>query len=281
MQFEKTENILGKGGYSTVYICKKKNSDSNKSYAMKISEELKSPEKNHLLTEYKILKYLSGGIGIPKVYYFGKENEDGKKYCLVQQLLGNNLTEELKKSNNKFQTEKFINIGLQMVSRIEFLHSRGFIHCDVKPENFVLNADSNDNDNNFTVFLIDYGLAEPYINLKTKEHKQKKDKKGHKGTMEYCSMNSHSELSLSRRDDLESLAYCLIYLWCGRLPWTNRGSNGLNNEAILNLKVEFSSYGYKLNAFPKNLVKLLDYAIKLKFEEKPNYKYIKQLIKEI
>ena len=170
MQFEKTENILGKGGYSTVYICKKKNSDSNKSYAMKISEELKSPKKNHLLIEYKILKYLSGGIGIPKVYYFGIENEDEKKYCLVQQLLGNNLTEELKKSNNKFQTEKYINIGLQMVSRIEFLHSRGFIHCDVKPENFVLDADSNDNDNNFTVFLIDYGLAEPYINLKTKAY---------------------------------------------------------------------------------------------------------------
>lgn len=281
MLFEKTEILLGKGGYSSVYVCRKKNSDTNKKFAMKISEESRSIEKSHLLIEYKILKYLAGGIGIPKVYYFGKENENVNNYCLVQQLLGNNLTQELRKNNNKLPKDKFINIALQMICRIEFLHSKGLIHCDIKPENFVLNLDNNDNDNIKTVFLIDFGLSEPYINLKTKEHKQKKEKKGHKGTLDYCSINSHLELSMSRRDDLESFVYCLIYLWCGRLPWSNRNLKVISNERILNQKVEFSSYIYKMNNIPKNLEKLLNYTIKLKFEEKPNYKYIKQLIKEI
>ena len=99
--------------------------------------------------------------------------------------------------------------------------------------------------------------------------------------MDYCSMNNHMKLSLSRRDDLESLVYCLIYLWYGKLPWTNKYSNGYNNEKILNLKEEFSSFGYKAINMPKNLKLFLDYVIKLKFEEIPDYKYLKQLIKNL
>lgn len=248
---------------------------------MKISEENKNFAKNLLLIEFKILKHLSGSIGIPKVYSFGKEsNESNNYYYLVQELLGNNLTQELKKYKNKFPKEMYINIALQMISRIEFLHSKGFIHCDIKPENFALNLVNNDN-KNITVYLIDFGLVEPYINLKTKEHKQLKETKGHKGTMDYCSMNNYMKLSLSRRDDLESLVYCLIYLWCGKLPWTNKYSNGYNNEKILNLKEEFSSYGYNATNMPNNLKLFLDYVVKLKFEEIPDYKYLKQLIKNI
>ena len=277
MQFEKTEKIIGKGGYSSVYLCKRKNVDSFKSYAMKISKNNPLNKNNHLFKEYKILRYLSGGIGIPKVYSFGKESNDNNSYYLVQQLLGNNLTQELIKFKNKFPKELYINLGIQMISRIEFLHSKGFLHCDLKPENFVVNLD----DNNVIVYLIDFGLAEPYINLKSKEHIKDKEKKGHKGTMDFCSMNSHLELSLSRRDDIESLAYCLIFLWEGKLPWSKRYSKTYNNETIYNSKMEFSSYGYEMNNIPRNLKKFLDYSLTLKFDENPNYKYLKQLIKEL
>ena len=169
-------------------------------------------------------------------------------------------------------------MAIQMISRVEFLHSRGFIHCDIKPENFALSFNKDNSD--FTVYLIDFGLVEQYINLKTKEHRKLKEKKGHRGTMNFCSMNSHMELSFSRRDDLESLAYCLIYLWAGKLPWSS-GYKVYNNEVILNLKIEFSSYGYENGAIPSNLMKFLDYVIKLKFEELPNYKYLKDLIREL
>ena len=285
MQYEKTDQLIGKGGYSSVYVCKKKGEDSNKNYAIKISEEIRNPAKNHLLIEYKILKHLIGGIGIPKVYSYGVDNDN---IYLVQQLLGNNLTQEMKKNKNKFSKKTFINIALQMISRIEFIHTFGFIHCDIKPDNFVLDLSSKDDNkskdkekDNPVVYLIDYGLAEPYINLKTKKHKQLKEKQGLKGTIEFCSINSHMGLSLSRRDDLESLAYCLIFMYLGKLPWSSRGSNGKSRENVLNSKIEFCSIGKGLNIIHQNFGKILDYVTKLQFEERPNYKYLKDLIKGI
>lgn len=284
MSFEKTDQLIGKGGYSSVYLCKKKDADSNQSYAIKISEDIRNSSKNHLLIEYKILKHLVGGIGIPKVYSYGNENGN---IFLVQQLLGNNLYQEMKNHKNKFTKKCFINIALQMISRIEFLHSYGFIHCDIKPDNFAFGLEQENNSkdkdkDNFTLYLIDYGLAEPYMNLKTRVHKMPKENVGHKGTLDFCSINSHMGLSLSRRDDLESLTYCLLYLYLGKLPWTSgRSINGKSKNYILNAKIEFCSFGKELKNIDKNLIKILNYVSKLQFEEKPNYKYIKELIKNI
>ena len=283
MQYEKTEQLIGQGGYSSVYICKKKDSDTNQKYAIKLSKDIRNSSKNHLLIEYKILRHLVGGIGIPKVYSYGKEDDN---IFLVQELLGNNLNQEMKARKTKFSKNAFISIALQMISRIEFLHSYGFIHCDIKPDNFVLGLKQENNmkdldKNNFTLYLIDYGLAEPYMNLKTKVHKKPKENQGHKGTIDFCSINSHMGLSLSRRDDLESLAYCLIYLYLGKLPWTSSRSIGKSKESILNAKIEFSSICKQLKSIDRNLAKILDYVSKLKFEENPNYKYIKELIKNM
>ena len=285
MEFEKTDQLIGKGGYSYVYICKKKGPDANKNYAIKILKEQGNSNKNHLLIEYKLLKHLIGGIGIPKVYSYGIENDN---IFLVQQLLGNNLAQEMKKNRNKFNKKIFIKIALQMISRIEFLHSNGFIHCDIKPDNFLLNLSPQERGNteskekekeNITIYLIDYGLAEPFINLRTKKHKQLKEKQGLKGTVEFCSINSHMGLSLSRRDDLESLAYCLIFLYLGKLPWSSRSSNGKAIENVLNSKIEFCSIGKDIKIIPKNFGKILDYVTKLEFEAKPDYKYIKDLVR--
>ena len=273
MNFEKTDELLGKGGFSSVYICKKRGLDSKNLYAMKIASESGNSSKNHLIIEYKILRLLFGGIGIPKVHFYGVENN---RIILVEQLLGNNLSQELKKYKNKFPKKMFINIALQMISRIEFLHTYGFIHCDIKPDNFALSSMKEKEKGDFTVYLIDYGLAEPYINLKTKVHRKLKEGKGNKGTLDFCSINSHMGLSLSRRDDLESLIYCLLYLYYGKLPWTLKNSN---NEDVMNKKIEIISIGVDIKN--KIFCKMLDYITKLKFEEKPDYKHLKELIKTI
>ena len=104
---------------------------------------------------------------------------------------------------------------------------------------------------------------------------------GPKGTFDFCSINNHMGISLSRRDDIESLAYCLIYFYLGKLPWSSRNSSIKSRENIMNAKIEFCSFGKNIKNLHKNLCKILDYATRLQFEEKPNYKYLKDLVKEI
>lgn len=281
IQFETIEESqIGKGGYSSVFLCRKKCDESKKLYAIKISEDINNTEssKNSLTYEYKVMKFLHGGIGIPKVYTYGKKQN---KSYLVMQLLGQSLSEEIKSQNYKLKKNIFINIANQMLSRVEFLHGKGFIHCDLKPENFVFGKEKHSS----TIFLIDFGLSEPYINLKTKEHKKYSEKGGHKGTLYFCSINSHMGLSLSRRDDLESLAYCYFYLWSGELPWSRISASSFDSESskqIMNLKIEVSSQGSNLQKdIPQKLILFLDYVLKLKFTQLPDYKYLKNLLKEI
>jgi serine/threonine protein kinase len=102
-----------------------------------------------------------------------------------------------------------------MLSRLEYCHSKQFLHRDVKPDNFLLGR----NEKSDYVYIIDYGLAKKYIEPKTGYHIPMKQGKGLTGTSRYTSINIHLGIESSRRDDIEGLLYVLIYLFHGKLPW--------------------------------------------------------------
>jgi serine/threonine protein kinase len=197
---------------------------------MKISEEYKSPIKNYLLLEYKILRHLSGGIGIPKVYCFGKENNDTNNYYLVQELLGNNLTQELKKYK-KFPKEMYINIALQMISRIEFLHSKGFIHCDIKPENFVVKFDRNKK--HFPILkLIDFGNSRKMDN-------EGDNLKNFSGTLCYMAPELFERNGFNEKVDEWAAGIIMYNMLTGCYP-INYNSDSDYNSEILNTNINFN-----------------------------------------
>jgi len=105
-------------------------------------------------------------------------------------------------------------LGIQMVRRIESFHSAKYIHRDIKPENFMIGNNENSN----IVYLIDYGLSKKYIE-KDGSHIKYMDKKGLVGTARYTSVNAHLGIEQSRRDDLISIGYLIVYFMKGRLPW--------------------------------------------------------------
>merc|ERR1739848_455453 len=136
---------------------------------------------------------MQGGVGIPTVKYYGPE---GEYVVMVMELLGPSLED-------------------QMISRIEYIHGKNFLHRDIKPDNFLMGLGKKGN----LVYAIDFGLAKRFRDPRTHQHIPYRENKNLTGTARYTSINTHLGIEQSRRDDMESLGYVMLYFCRGSLPW--------------------------------------------------------------
>lgn len=150
------------------------------------------------------------------------------------------------------------------------------IHRDIKPDNFTLGLNNNQN----TVYLIDYGLANRYIDPLSKRHITFNVSNQMVGTLRYCSLNSHTGAELSRRDDIESLGYTLIYMLKGRLPWQGmKASKGEEHQKIVFKRKSTISIIELCRKLPIEVAYYIEYCRGLNFDEKPSYKYLHDLLR--
>ena len=159
---------------------------------------------------------------------------------------------------------------------METLHSKGYIHRDIKPDNFVVGLEDNT-----IIYMVDYWLSKPYLHNDNKRHIQFCEGKKLTGTTRYASVNAHLGYEQSRRDDLESLGYTLIFLRKGYLPW--QGVPGKTkeerNENISKLKIAITPE--KLcNGLPNAFTEYICYCKTLLFKEQPDYNYLKKLFRD-
>ena len=199
---------IGKGSFGTVYsgiIISK-----NQKVALKL-EKRKGDSPGLLETEACRL-YLLQGEGIPKIICYGNNRTDN---ILIQELLGHSLEEIFNTFGKKFTLKTVCNIGIQLIKRIKHVHKKHHVHRDLKPDNFMTGYYKSDN----KIYLIDFGLSKKYYSSSKKQHIKLKFGKNLVGTARYCSRNAHKGYELSRRDDIESIGYCLIYFLKGMLPW--------------------------------------------------------------
>ena len=228
--------------------------------------------------ESNIHRILSNVDGIPKIKWYGK---DDVYYYMVIDLFGKSLQDLLDKTK-KMSLKLVLQIGINILTILMKIHDSGFIHRDIKPENFLLTLNKP-----IKVFLIDFGLCKPYL-INNNTHIEFKCKHKFMGTLNFASINAHNFYEQSRRDDLESLAYMLIYFYLGKLDWIQENENENEPEFISDVESEnnYIKNSKKLlcndNNIPNVLIEFYKQIRSLEFEERPNYeKYIECFREEL
>jgi len=262
---------IGSGAFGDIYLAT--NVTNNEEVAIKLeSVRSKHPQ---LFYEAKLYKILAGGIGIPAVRWYGVE---GEYNVMVLDLLGPSLEDLFNYCGRKFTLKTVLMLADQMLRRIEWVHSKNFLHRDIKPDNFLMGLAKRGNQ----VFLIDFGLAKKYRDPKTHTHIPFREHKSLTGTARYASVNAHLGKEQSRRDDLESLGYVLMYFMRGSLPWQGlkAPTKKQKYEKISDKKCS-TSIELLCKGSPVEFQQYLTYARTLNFEDKPDYGYLRKLFREL
>ena len=265
----KVKKKLGEGAFGDVYMgsC----IENNELVAIKVEQrKILKP----LLETEAFFLYSLKGLGIPEVLSFGRL----KQYnVLVEPLLDKSLFDLFVERRKKLPLEDICLISKQIIDRIQWVHSKYIVHRDIKPDNFLIGR----KDPNI-IYLIDFGLSKKYKSSKTGKHIRFSFTGKLTGTVRFASANALRGGEQSRRDDLESIGYMIIYFMRGKLPW--QGVTG-NKKMERYLKI----YKMKKNVTPEDLCKSLPkemtefmrYVKHLEFEQDPNYNYLRGLFNSI
>ncbi|CAF1321567.1 unnamed protein product [Rotaria sordida] len=256
------------------YIYQGKNLITNEKVAIKF--ESKNSHHPQLYKESQIYRSIEG-TGMPKMYWYGTVDS---YHAMILEMLGPSIEDLYNYCHRRFTIKTVVLLGQQMLERICHIHRRAVIHRDIKPDNFTMGINSKCQN----VYLIDFGLSKYYLNKKTHQHIEYNDNKHFLGTIRYASLRTHAGIEQSRRDDLESFAYTLIYLARSNksLPWQGIKCNTKKEkqEKIYEIKLHTHSEILCLN-LPKEFQEFLIYTRQLGFAEEPNYFYLFSLIKKI
>ncbi|XP_057518856.1 casein kinase 1-like protein 10 [Amaranthus tricolor] len=236
------------------------------------SAKTKHPQLHY---ESKVYMLLQGGTGVPHLKWFGVEGEHN---VMVIDLLGPSLEDLFNYCNRKFSLKTVLMLADQLINRVEYMHSRGFLHRDIKPDNFLMGLGRKANQ----VYIIDYGLAKKFRDLKTHKHIPYRENKSLTGTARYASVHTHRGIEQSRRDDLESLGYVLMYFLRGSLPWQGLKANTKKQKYDkISEKKMMTPIEVLCKSYPSEFVSYFHYCRSLHFEDKPDYSYLKRLFRDL
>ncbi|KAK0701548.1 casein kinase I isoform delta [Apiosordaria backusii] len=260
---------IGAGGFGLVYSGT--DLSSGEEVAIKLMSVRDDPEV--LRGEKETYEALDGGVGIPRVRWFGQECEF---YALVIDALGPSLEDLFNYCGRKFSLKTILLIADQAISRLEYIHSKGFLHRDIKPDNFLMGLGRQGN----TLYAIDFGLAKDF-----RDAERCKDVEGLPlgGTRRYASISNHNGREQSWRDDLESLGYVFVYFARSSLPWQGlkAATDGEKDARIKEMKEGLSGETLCDGFLPREFATYINYTRGLAFNDKPDYSYLRRLFRRL
>uniref|UniRef100_A0A0K8TMP3 non-specific serine/threonine protein kinase n=1 Tax=Tabanus bromius TaxID=304241 RepID=A0A0K8TMP3_TABBR len=262
---------IGSGSFGDIYL----GTTINTGEEVAIKLECIRTKHPQLHIESKFYKMMQGGIGIPRIIWCGSE---GDYNVMVMELLGPSLEDLFNFCSRRFSLKTVLLLADQMISRIDYIHSRDFIHRDIKPDNFLMGLGKKGN----LVYIIDFGLAKKYRDARSLRHIPYRENKNLTGTARYASINTHLGIEQSRRDDLESLGYVLMYFNLGTLPWQGlKAANKRQKYERISEKKLSTPILSLCKGFPCEFANYLSYCRQMHFEQRPDYCYLRKLFRNL
>ncbi|OHT05942.1 Casein kinase I isoform alpha [Tritrichomonas foetus] len=232
----------------------------------------------HMIREIEVYNALSGSPGFPRLVEV--EIEDNKIY-MGMELLGKNLRELFISQKKVFHLKTVAMFADQAFSRLQLLHSKGYVHCDVKPDNFCIGSLGNSNQ----IYLIDFGLSHKFTCNESLNFTGASSR--FEGTTKFASIAAHTGKCIYPKDDLESLVYTIIYFLKGKLPWkydTTKSSSNTNKsmkrESVLYLKKTIS-VNELCEDLPEEIIDIIHDIKSLNNWEMPNYSLYREKIRTL
>lgn len=262
---------IGSGSFGDVYEARDKKTNNLLAIKVPIKNSEKDGTKS-LIDEAKIYKKISNpDQGVANVKVTKKDEE----LFLVMDLLGCNI-EKLMNKKKRLSLKSVIYLAIKMIDIMKYIHSCGYIHRDMKPDNFVLGYTDKSK-----LYCIDYGLAKTYLK-RNGQHIDFTERSKFCGTARYASIAAHKHYEQSRKDDLESLGYILVYLYKGKLPWQSITHKEKNERyKLIGEKKEEIPEEELCSNMPREFCIFLKYVKNLDFDEKPHYSALKKMFQKL
>uniref|UniRef100_A0A6C0H6J0 Protein kinase domain-containing protein n=1 Tax=viral metagenome TaxID=1070528 RepID=A0A6C0H6J0_9ZZZZ len=258
---------ISSGSFGDVFEARNKKTDELVALKIPVKTGDKDGQRS-VLDEARIYKQIANpDFGVANL----KVTTCRDKKIIVMDLLGSSL-EALLAKHKRFGLKTVISLAVKMIDVIKYIHSCGYIHRDLKPDNFAIgNADTK------KLYCIDFGLAKKYLK-RNREHIKPVEHKRFCGTARYASIAAHQCQEQGRKDDLECVGYILVYLYKGKLPWQNIKTKDRNekNRLIGEQKQSVTEEELCKN-MPKEFCVFLKYVRNMDFDEKPHYSALRKM----